>query len=401
MRPLLLLFGLGGAFTLTLAFARPAAADPYRLRADAVGLSNAPQSPVGLLVLSGEDKVHPLVSAEALVWTGATRFPGQDQPADALVVLVKLKDPSKMGELRLGRQIIATGAIRPIHMDGADARATLPTRTSVEVFGGAPVPAGFDYKSYDWVAGGRAGQTLARDTVMGVSYLQQRQHGWLATEELGMDFASAPASWFDLASRGAYDLVNPGLTEANVSLAARSETLRPEVYATHRSPSHLIPATSLFSALGDIPSNVAGASLRWRAFPRLDFLPTFAGRWVGSDLGVDAALKTTLRLDDLGAGALMLEVRRQDVQPDQWTGIRGAARVPLSQYFATSTELELVLPDDPRGRGTAWPWGLVALKWMPMPGLEAAGAVEASSTPRATAEMNALVRLTYAMGSKP
>jgi hypothetical protein len=389
----IVVFALGVGST-TLA-ASPAAADPYRIRTDAIGITNAPQSPVGLLVLQGEDKLHPLVSAEALVWTGT----GKDQAADALVVLVKLKDPSKISELRLGRQLIATGAIRPIHMDGADARATLPTGSSVEAFGGVPVAPAAGWNAYDWVAGGRAGQSLARDTAMGVSYLQRRERGQLSTEEVGFDLASAPTTWFDLASRGAYDLVSPGLAEGSVSLAARSETLRPELYAMHRSPSHLLPATSLFSALGDIPSNTLGASLRWRAFPRLDFLPTAAVRWVGADPGFDGTLKTTLRLDDLGAGALMLDLRRQDIAPDRWTGVRGAARVPLSRFFVASTELELAVPDDPRGRGSVWPWGLVALRWMPVHGWEAAGAVEAASTPKSTGSVNALLRLSYYTGS--
>lgn len=395
MRRRTLLPALGGTLTAFALCTTRAAADPYRLRVDAVGITNAPQSPVGLLVLQGEDKLHPLVETEALVWTGT----GNTQAADALVVLVKLKDPSRMGELRLGRQLIATGAIRPIHMDGGDARVNLPTGSSVEAFGGVPVAAAAGWGAYDWVTGGRVGQTFARDTAMGATYLQQRDHGQIATEEVGLDLASAPTRWFDLASRGAYDLVSAGVAEASVSVAARTPTLRPELYATHRSPSRLLPATSLFSALGDIPSNIVGGSVRWRAFPRLDLLPTLAARWVGSEPGFDAALRTTLRLDDLGAGALMLEMRRQDVSPDKWSGARGAARVPLNAFLVASTEIELVVPDDPRGRGTAWPWGLVALRWMPAPAWEVAGAVEAASTPRNASALNGLLRLSYNIGA--
>jgi hypothetical protein len=387
---------LAGA-ALVVALPQVASADPYRLRVDTVGYTNAPQSPVGLVVLQGEDKLHPQVETEALVWTGA----GKEQAADALVVLVKLKDPSRIGELRLGRQIIAPGAIRPIHLDGVDARARLPIGTSAEAFGGIPVAPAAGWHSFDWLAGSRVAQDLGRDTTIGASYLQRRDRGVLATEEVGMDFASAPTSWFDLASRGTYDVLSPGLAEATASLAARTETLRPELHATHRSPSHLIPATSLFSALGDIPSNTVGTSVRWKAFPRLDVLPTAAARWVGSALGFDASVKTTLRTDDLGAGALMLDVRRQNVSPDEWTGIRTAARVPLSRVFVASTELELVLPDDPRGRGTAWPWGLVALRWAPLPGWEAAGAVEAAATPQSKSQVQALLRLSYVTGSSP
>lgn len=379
---------------IALVWPLTAAADPYRLRADAVGITNAPQSPVGLIILQGEDRAHPMIETEALVWAGT----GKEQSADALVMLVKLHDPKRRVELRLGRQMIATGAIRPIHMDGIDARSTLPTGTSFEAFGGVPVVPGLGWKEYDWLAGGRAGQTLARDTTIGVSYLQRRVGGQISGEEAGMDFASAPTKWFDLASRASYDLISPGLTEGSVSLAARGESVRPELYVTHRSPSRFLPATSLFSALGDVPSNIAGATLKWMPAPRLDVFPMIAARWVGSDPGVDGSIRTTLRLDDQGAGALTLEVRRQGAD-EQFTGVRAAARVPLHRLLVASTELELVLPDDPRGRGDAWPWGLVALGWTPASNWELAGAVEASSTPRATSEMNALVRLSRSWGA--
>jgi hypothetical protein len=397
MRRAVLLRSVAAAVPMALLCAAPASADPYRLRVDAVGITGAAQSPVGLLVLQGEDKLHPLVSTEALVWTGSGAMGGQ--AGDALVVLVKLKDPSKITELRLGRQLIATGAIRPIHMDGADLRATLPTGSSAEAFGGVPVAPAAGWASYDWVTGGRVAQTMGQDTVVGATYLQRRDRGQISTEEVGIDFASQPTRWFDLASRGAYDVINPGLAEGSISIAGRTSTLRPEIYATHRSPSRLLPATSLFSALGDIPSNIAGGSVRWRAFPRLDFLPTVAARWVGAIPGLDASLRTTLRLDDLGDGALMLDLHRQDVLPERWTGVRGAARVPLFRHFSASTELEVVLPDDPRGRGKVWPWGLVALRWQPFASWQVAGAVEAASTPTATQSVNALLRLSYFMGS--
>jgi hypothetical protein len=397
MRRAVVLRALVATVPLALLRPAPADADPYRLRVDAVGISNAPQSPVGLLVLQGEDKLHPLVTTEALVWTG-TGTSGS-QAGDALVVLVKLRDPSKMTEVRLGRQLIATGAIRPIHMDGADVRATLPTGSSAEAFGGVPVAPAAGWGAYDWVTGGRVAQTIGQDTVLGATYLQRRDRGQISTEEVGLDFASAPTRWFDLASRGAYDVVSPGLAEGSVSVAGRTTTLRPEIYATHRSPSRLLPATSLFSALGDIPSNIAGASVRWRAFPRLDFLPTAAARWVGAIPGLDASLRTTLRLDELGTGALMLDLHRQDVLPERWTGVRGAARAPLGRSFMASTELELVLPDDPRGRGKAWPWGIVALRWMPLSSWQVAGAVEAASTPQSASSVNAMLRVSYLMGA--
>ncbi|HSQ68061.1 MAG TPA: hypothetical protein VLM85_32850 [Polyangiaceae bacterium] len=377
-------------------------AEPFQLRADAFVYSQGSGSPTGYVALSGEDKLTPWAETEAVLWAG------NGATADALVFMVKLRHPKNWGELRLGRQIISAGAVRPIHIDGADGRVRLPTGTSFEVFGGVPVVPEFQYGAYDWVAGGRAAQALGRNTTIGVSYLQQRDDGALAYEEVGMDFASAPTRWFDVASHAAYDLIDPGLSEARVSLAGRLGPLRPELFALHRSPSRLLPATSLFSALGDMASDSAGLTLLWKMFPRLDVLPILAARTQDGDAGIDATLRTTLRLDDRGRGAIVLDLRRQGSGLDPWSGVRLAVRVPLTERWLVSTELELVVPDndnpDPavravqRARGTVWPWSLVALRWAPIRHWEVAGAVESASTPTSTFEVNALMRLSASWG---
>src|SRR5207247_1994092 len=112
---------LGGAgVALGLKIAR---AEPLRLRADAVGEARAP---VGLFILQGEDKKYPYVDAETLVWTGARADPTatlgwagtQTRPsADVLVLTVRLREPRGFGELRGGRFIFSTGAIRPVQID--------------------------------------------------------------------------------------------------------------------------------------------------------------------------------------------------------------------------------------------------------------------------------------------
>src|SRR5208282_1203562 len=119
-----------------------------------------------------------------------------------------------------------------------------------------------------------------------------------------------------------------------------------EIYATERSPSRLIPATSLFSALGDTPAQTVGGTLKWRMFPRLDVLPVVAVRDTGGYVGVDGTFRVTLRLDDRGEGAIAAEGRRQGSGTDLWSGVRITTRIPLSARVRSSMELELVAPDD-------------------------------------------------------
>ncbi len=377
-----------------------ASAQSLRLGADAVAQTNAP-SPAGLLVLQGEDRRRTWLSVEGLVWTGARpdgagTSPGEhgrNVDGDILSLSGRLRAPRGLGDLRGGRFVLSTGAIRPIHMDGLAALARAPSGTSVEVFGGTPVAARLRDRSYDWLVGGRVAQSVSTRGVLGLSYLGRRSRGDIADEEIGADLAMVPVRWIDLAARSAYDLSSPGVADAHASVAARRASLRVEAFASHRSPGRLLPATSLFSVLGDLPSRTAGATVRWDAAPRLDLLASAAGQTVGGDPGGNAWLRATLRLDDGGEGRLGVEARRQDVSSARWTGLRLIGAHPLGRGLRVSSELELVLPDAPRGRGAVWPWGLLALGWRSGTGWEAAGAVEAASTPERRAEVNALARL--------
>jgi len=384
------------ALVLALSLTGTARGDPYRLSVDSVGYSQAPQSPVGLITVQGDGQASRWADAEAMAWAGNTN----NGNYDVLSALVRLHDPRNWVQVRLGRQILTVGAMRPVHIDGVDLRLRAPTGTTLQTFGGAPVEQQFAYRAYDWTAGGRIGQVLGTTTNFGVSYFQQRADGRLAYEAAGVDFATAPVKWFDIAAHGTYALIDPGLAEVGASIAGRFGDVRPEVFYTHRAPSYLMPATSLFSALGDTPAEVIGTSVKWRMFPRLDVLPILAVRDTTGDIGFDGTLRATLRLDDRGDGAASIEGRRQGSGPDQWSGFRFTTRIPITHHLRCSTELEIVAPDDPRGRGSIWPWALIALRWSPFVHWEVAGAVEAGSTPTATREVNALARLGWSWERK-
>ena len=179
-------------------------------------------------------------------------------------------------------------------------------------------------------------------------------------------------------------------------MAARSGDWRLELFASQLSPGRLLPATSLFSVLGDFPSQTLGGPLRWRAAPRLDLLASGAGQDVAGGLGGNGWLRATLRLDDRGDGSLGLELRRVDVPGAQWTGVRAIAALPLGQRLPLLVRARDRRPRPPRrarGRLALGPLGaLVAVAR----GWEVAAAVEASSTPLHRYETDALLRLSRA-----
>jgi hypothetical protein len=410
-------YALAGAVLLATSLGTGSAGAQYRLRADAY--YNAADPTTGMLVLSGESHVPTWLDADAVVWLGV----GGDKQGDVMVASIRAREPHGYGEAKAGRMLVTAGGLRPVHLDGGDVIARAPWGTSLEVFGGAPVSPEFATKEFDWAVGGRVAQRVSTYGTVGVSYLQLRNQGALSFSELGVDALATPLSWLDAAFSGSVDLLSPALADARVSVAARFSKLRLELFGVRRSPAHLLPATSLFSALGDVPAQRAGGSLLWRAAPRLDLLaegaveeldgsaPANTGvpvppETVKPQVGGQAMFRATLRLDDRGDSALGLEARRQSapgwpgVTSASWTGVRGTARVRINRYFTASTELELAAPDDPRGRGVVWPWGLVGLKFIPAPRWEMAGAIEAGASPTAVSEVSGLFRVAYVWSPK-
>lgn len=385
---------VSGRLAISLALIAPiarASADPYRLRGDVFSSARAP---VGLLVLDAAGDPQPWLDAEALVWFGNK----DAEHADVLVISMRARLPKRLGDLRVGRFTIATGALRPVHTDGAAALVRLPYKLQLEAFGGMPVTAGevpAAKSKIDWLVGGRVAEVIPDRATIGLSYFQRNDDGELSDREVGIDAAVMPAAWVHVAAKTAYDLVSPGLSQVHVSTSATRKVLRVELYGRHLSPSRMLPATSLFSVLGEMPSQSAGTVVRWRAAPRLDAWVSTALRRVDRDYGYEGSLRAVLRLDDRGHGTLQGEIRRQGITDASFTGVRAALSVPVAPRFRIATELELAVPDDSRGRGSVWPWGLVAVSHQPRPSWEAAIGVEAGATPQNVYQLDALARLTY------
>jgi hypothetical protein len=308
-------------------------------------------------------------------------------------VAVRARRQSGRAEGRIGRFVVTAGGLRPQHMDGADARVFLPYYFSIEAFGGSPVAPGQEGRGFDWLAGSRLSRQLGDWGSAGVAYLHRRDAGRLDAEEAAVDASAAATEWLDLSARAALDLVKSGLSEAQAMVGTRLGAWRLDLYGVERSPSRLLPATSLFSVLGDEHSRRLGGQVTWRAAPRLDLFADggalgAAGRW-----GERAALRATLRLDERGDGALGGELRREWAPDGGWSGARATLRLPVAGFVA-ALEGELVRPEEPNGKGSTWPWGLAALsrrfgRW------EAAAAVEASSSAEYRRRVDGIARLTW------
>ncbi len=315
--------------------------------------------------------------------------------------MVRLHDPRNFAELRLGRQILTVGALRPVHVDGADVRAPRPDGNER---GGVRRRAG---RAAVRVQGVRLGRQAAASR-------RASARTRASASRTCSSARTAQLSYEDGRARlrvGARALVRPRRARqptrsstqgsprrerpsrgASATSAPRStrRTGRPRASSPRRRSSRR-SATPPRTSSGRRSS---GACSRASTCSRCSPCAT-----PPASAGLDGTLRATLRLDDRGEGAISVEGRRQGSGPDQWTGAPRHRRGSRSSTrVRCSTELELVAPDDPRGRGSLWPWGLVALRWVPVRSLGVAGAVEAASTPTATREVNALARLGWTLG---
>jgi hypothetical protein len=362
------------------------AADPLQLRADALATTAAP---AGLVTLEATGDAGPGLSAEAVVWTGSASDQGR---TDVLVMVLRARTADGRAAGRLGRFVETLGALRPIQIDGAAARLRAPLGLDLDAYAGVPVTDGLATpRTWDWAAGGRIARRIG-DGSIGLAYAEQRDDGRLVSEELGIDAGSALGAHDDAAAKLAYDLANPGIAEISVTASHRTRAVRTELYLSDRAASHLLPATSLFTVLGDVPAQHGGAVVTWRAAPLLDVIADLGARRVDRELDPAIALRARLRLDDLGTSSLTGELRRDGAGPDTWTGAHAAARIALPCSLAATTELELVIADRDRGHGTVWPWGLVALAW-DLSAWQAAIALEGSASPEDRRRLDVLAQL--------
>lgn len=383
----------------------PSGAQPLRLRGDALVQT---RSPVGLLVLRGEDRLRPWLDVETVTWLGVMGssqdgtlgLPGEIAPTgDVLTLSVRTRDAATGSEIRAGRMIVTTGAVRPVHVDGIRGLARVFGGTVLEAFGGVPVVRRFDYDRFDWTAGGRVGQAVGDVAVFGGTYAVRRRGGQRDDEEVGADFALAPAPWLTAAGRAAFDIVSRGPTDALLSVSTQSSSVRGELFTTHRSPGRLLPRTSLFSVLGDFAATSTGATVRWRAFPRLELVATGSAQVQGGEVGGQGIGRATLALDDEWAGSVGVEARRVDFNGSRWVGARVIASLPLTAALRVASEIEIVRSDEVRAtRGMLWPWALGAVAWSSPSGWEIATAVEASAGPEHKEAIHALARISYAIG---
>jgi hypothetical protein len=353
--------------------------------------------PAGVVQLDSRVKAYPWLSAEAQAWTG--RSPSAEGGnGDVVVLALRARDAEGRGEVTGGRFVLTTGAVRPVHIDGGYLRGGA-RGFALEAFAGVPVTPRFQSRSYDWLVGGRASQRLGSFGVLGASFVERRDHGRQIDQELGCDLTVYIRRNLSTAGRASYDLVSRGLSEIQVTGTWGSSVKRLEAFVAVRNPSLILPATSLFSVLSNVPSAQGGLSGRMRVAPRLTFDALVAYREATDAYGIRAKLGARLWLDDEGKGALEGELTRDGVEGAQWTGLRGLAYHDVFAAFRLSGEVELVVADEEKNGSRVWPWGRLSARYLACESWLFSAGVEGSASPEFVKVFQALFRVGYQRGA--
>jgi hypothetical protein len=353
----------------------------------------------GLLVLRSGYRNSPYVDVDALVFVGATTDAWQ---GDVLSVSVLVREPHGLGQARIGRFIVGTGAVGPVQIDGGELTLRPWSGSHVSAFAGLPVVPEFGPRKYDWLAGGRVGQQLFEDRLgLGISYLHRRDAGEIDAEELGADLALQAAPWLSFNAIGSWSLIADSLAELRGAALLHEQAWQLELFGTRRIAALLLPATSLFSVIGAAASSTGGAEVSWRAFPRLQVGGTLALEGLDDELGYRAALRTTLSLADSGPGQIGVEAIRRKLAEEGFIGGAVRVQVPIGDVVQAHASAELVAADEPRDRGKLWPWLRMGASWTPSAQWLFAAAVGLRATPEYQRDVYAMLRVGYQAQLQP
>lgn len=351
----------------------------------------------GLLILRSGYRNSSWLDVDALVFVGANE---REATGDVLAISLGIREPHGYGHARLGRFLLSTGAVRPVQIDGASLLARPWRSSSIELFGGVPVLPEFAPRNYDWLVGGRAAQRLFERLTLGASYLHRRHAGELDGEELGADVSLMASDVFSVSGLGSWDLISHGLAELRLAAALHTRRLELELHGSRRIAARLLPATSLFSVISNVPSTELGAALTWHLFPRLDLASNAAALGLDGRAGYRAALRVRLRLSDEAGGEITAEGLRQHLGDEGYTGGSLRVQAPVVPWLRPHASIEVVAADHPRARGTLWPWARVGASYTHGAWLVSAAAAF-RATPQYRGELQGLLRIAYAGEVQP
>ena len=249
--------------------------------------------------------------------------------------------------VRLGRQLVVSGAGRNLAFDGLSVTAMPRRWAGVSAEAGVPVTPRFAADRGDALVSGRLFVRPSYGTEAGVSFLQVLDNGEIARRDLALDARVVPVQTLPIWLTGfaLLSLPDERFGEANVSASAQLGR-RLEVTGEYRrtAPDIFLPRNSIFSVFSQESHDEAGGFLYFRLLPRLRLQGDYHVIVDGDGTGQDVTAKLTGTLCE-GRATLGAESRRLDLpsgsttayatgaSPGVATGASGASGYTSARAF--------------------------------------------------------------------
>lgn len=275
--------------------------------------------------------------------------------------------------LRLGREQVASGAGRMVHLDGGEAVAVLPLGIRLSAYGGVPVSQRFTTRRaiYNWnpaggnlAYGGRAAWSYAfpgspgRGIDVGLSTNFVLDHKDPVREEAALDLRLQPIDNLFFTGIGAYSLYDDRPSEAGVRAAwSATRALRIDADARYVAPDLLLARNSILSVFTAETRRTFGGGASYRLAKGLEVGASYhldiePGRDIGASsyLGHEAEARVEWERGRTLAGA---EVLFLDALENGYVAARLFGRREMGRFFAAADVLTHLFRDKVNGEKTA------------------------------------------------
>jgi hypothetical protein len=175
--------------------------------------------------------------------------------------------------LRLGRQLVADGAARMLHLDGGELRLALPAGFGVSAYAGVPVMPRFEAwggpfatgnTRANFATGGRVSWRSPGLLDVGASVALARDRGDLSRSELGADFKLTPHRIIAFLGSGWWSLYESRIGEASLAaMVSPVRNLDVTVDYRHVEPDLFLPRNSILAVFAADKRNDIGGNVHW------------------------------------------------------------------------------------------------------------------------------------------
>jgi hypothetical protein len=305
--------------------------------------------------------------------------------------------------VRLGRQLLMSGAGRNWAFDGLSATARPVWWAGMSAQVGVPVTPRFAVDRGDFLVGARAFVKPAFDGEAGISFFQVLDNGLVSRRDLAVDAHLAPVPRLPLSLTGfaSLSLYEERLAEGHLA-ATYQLGPRFEITGGYRrtAPDLFLPRNSIFAVFSQETRDEVGGYLYAKLLPHLRLQGDYHLIVDASGTGHDGSAKVTEVLDPGRGATLGLEARRLSLPGTGYLMIRGFAQARVMPRVLASLDASTFFFDaDINGQRHSF-IAAGTLAWDIRPSWRAVVTSIGSVTPFAERRLEGLLKVVYQFETK-